>query len=184
VLSGATLGAWSRRPIDDPACSRIRTAVLSLKLPLRAKVALPTQETRYREAPASLAAAEADADALTIRNARALAERARRMLLREPYMPEGDSLTIDIWLWKLGTIVIATVPGEPFSTLQVALRKRFPDLCIIAAMNSNGTCSYLMPAADYGKGYYQEWMSPTGQGGLELIEAAMIDQLAAWNEEG
>lgn len=39
-----------------------------------------------------------------------------------------------------------------------------------------------MPADEYGKGYYPEWISPTGKGGLERIETALIDQLAAWNE--
>jgi hypothetical protein len=184
VLSGATLATWERRKMDPTAVSGMHSARLEIELPLRARVDADVLAQRERDCLDRLAAAESSGDALAIRDATAMVERARRNVLREPLRPSGDTLTLSVWVWQLGRIAFVAMPAEPYGALQTAIRARFRELCIIIAMNSNGTCGYLMPEEEYGRGLYQEWASPTGKGGFERIRDAIIDQLAAWNPGG
>ena len=180
MLSGATLATWERCKMDPAAVSGVHSARLDIELPLRAKVDAEVLAQRERDCRDRLAAAESSGDALAIRNATAMAERARRNVLREPLLPSGDALTLSVWVWQFGRVAFVAMPAEPFGDLQTAIRAQFPELCIIIAMNSNGTCGYLMPREHYGRGLYQEWASPTGKGGFERMRDAIVGQLAAW----
>jgi len=180
LISGATLAIWEPRQMDPTPLQVVQTAMLKIDIPLREKVGVDVLKERYRKRVEELARAKEDDDIIAIRTATAMAERARRTLLREPELPDDNALPFNIWIWKLGRIVLVGLPAELFSVLQTELRKRFPELCLIIGMNSNGTCAYIMPEEDYNKGYYQEWVSPTGKGGLEKILETIAGQLKAW----
>ncbi|MAE63074.1 MAG: hypothetical protein CMJ18_02275 [Phycisphaeraceae bacterium] len=181
LISGATLATWARRPMgvtDDTTL--VRSELLEIELPLRAKVGVAALEAERDERLAQLEAAKRSGDESAIRNATALVERSRRAVLREPDLPVGDSLTLPVWVWQFGRIVVIALPAEPFSDLQVALRRRFPSLCVIVGMNSNGAHGYVMPECDYGRGLYQEDISPAGRGSLEGIEQSVTTVLERW----
>lgn len=181
LISGATLATWAQRDMRQDSYTKVRTSRLKLDLPLRAKEGIATLEGRHRQWLDRREEAERHGDDLGVQNAEAMLERSRRAMTREPELPEGDTLHFEAWIWQLGRIVVVGLPAEPFSQLQVALRKRFPSLCIVVAMNTNGTCGYLMPETDFGRGLYQEWISPTGPGSFETLLTALETQIMAWN---
>jgi len=184
VVSGATLGAWDCRPIADDSLKTaqiLRSSTIPLELPLKPVETAEELQERYDRARAALDEAKRQGDPTTVRNATAMLERARRQLARRPLLPKGGSLPYDLWLWQIGEAFLVGIKGEPHSVLQTELRSRFPDHRIFVAAVTNGTVSYLLPHERYGIGLYQEWVSSTGPGGLELILDAATRQLEAWS---
>jgi hypothetical protein len=117
----------------------------------------------------------ADGDAEQARDCRAMVERQTRMVARLAWLPRGDTYPLDLCLWRLGNSYWLAIPGEPYSTLQTSLRRRFPDRAIVVANLANGWGPSYLPTADvYDRGIYQESIAVVAAGSLERI----IDDVA------
>ena len=174
VVSGATLGVWQHRSLDE--ASRKELACFELRhetLPLPYRPDLPTNEqahsalARYQSAEA---AAQSRGDAAAARDARAMVERQTRMIRRLAQLPSGDSYPLSIDLWRLGDAIWLFVPGEHYSYLQMSLRTRFPGVPIMVITLTGGWGpSYIPTRETYGKGIYQESIAVAAPGSLEQI---------------
>ncbi len=183
VVSGATLGTWSARPLGDErraAASRFAGGTDSVPLPLKP---LPDRAALAAELAAwerSAAGAEERGETEAARDAAAHAERARRWLGRLTGVPPGPEFPLPVSVLRLGDAVWVTCAGEPYSALQTELRRRFPSVTLLVSPLAGGMqVAYLLPRDRYGLGLYQEEPSLLAPGCLELLTAALADRIAA-----
>jgi len=158
VASGANLGTWEYQPCD---AGRLRASEqLAARLnhvELRRKDNLGVVDSLSNAAPDSVQEQE---------------KSLRRRFLSEAL---GDSpvYTMPVWTWRLGGALLVAVPNEPYSVLQVELRRRLAGTPLLVLGVTNGTMGYLSPEETYGTGLYQEQQSPFAPGCLErTIEVA------------
>jgi hypothetical protein len=180
VVSGATLGSWSHRPLDDDARRAARAwGIAGERLPLPYRTGLPKLEEVAAERDqwqADEASARDRGDFDQVRDCRAQVERRTRMLARLQLLPPGDNYPYQLFVWRLGDAIWVAAQGEPYNLLQTELRRRFPNIPIVVAAIANGWGpSYLPPADVYGSGRYQESIAVLAPGSLEEIvsQAAM-----------
>lgn len=154
VASGANLGTWEHRPTDaEPASERLAARVS--RVPLRRKEELGVVESL--SAPDSV---------------QELEKALRRRFLSQA-LGDGPVYEMPIWTWRLGDALLVAIPNEPYSVLQVELRRRFAGTPLLVLGVTNRTMGYLSPEETYGTGLYQEQQSPFAPGCLEqTIEAA------------
>jgi hypothetical protein len=180
VVSGAAIGTWDRKPIDDNRSAQLvswgidRSDVqLGYRSDLRQRNEV---EAEYDDMVAQEQAARHAGDVDAAERFRALSERQRRLLGRLKGMPSGDTFPLQSIVWRMGDAIWIAVQGEPYSLLQRRIREEFPDTPIVVSTIANGWGpSYLPPQEAYGKGIYQEsiaWLAP---GSLETL----IDRLSA-----
>ena len=180
VVSGATLGTWRHEPSGPESDERSRVwraTECQIDLPLRPD--LPRRETLLAEQERRNGEAESAADrgdAKAARDARAMAERATRRLVRVGHLPEGDRYTYRVRLWRVGDAVWIPLNGEHYNVLQTELRRRFPESTLVIGTLANGSDVWYLPdASSYGKGLYQEEASILDRGSLErLIDAVSL----------
>ena len=103
----------------------------------------------------------------------------REKTLRRRFLDEalGDSPVhaMPIWTWRLGGALLVAIPNEPYSVLQVELRRRLGGTPVLVLGVTNRTIGYLCPAETYDTGLYQEQQSPFAPGCLEqTIEATAL----------
>ena len=186
VISGATLGTWAHSAFGRErlrGVSHVTGGVYSVDLPM---VERPDRETlqedvaRWSEAQR---AADEDGDDLKARSCGARAERARRWLARIANLPPGESYPYRFSVYRMGDAIWVTCGGEPYSDLQVVLRRRFPGFAILVSpLAGNVQVAYLLRKDAYGKGLYQEEPSSLAPGCLEILTEAIaerIDKLVA-----
>ncbi len=173
VVSGATLADWAYEPFAPERRSAVEcfaTSMFDVDLVVRdlpAPAALKEQVETYEEQSES---ARRAGDDIAARDARALAERARRWLGLLEDFGSGDTYTCRYRILRLGDAVFVSVPGEPYSVLQTELQARFPDTVVmVSPHSSNLQVAYLLPRDRYGLGLYQEEPSPLAPGCLELL---------------
>ena len=156
VASGANLGAWEHRPLDEGERQTSEQLAARVTLvPLRRKEELGVVESL--SAPDSV--------------------QEQEKALRRRYLAEalGDEPVYEmpLWTWRLGDALLVAVPNEPYSIFQVELRRRFAATPLLVLGVTNRTLGYLSPEETYGTGLYQEQQSPFAPGCLEqAIEAA------------
>jgi hypothetical protein len=185
VVSGATLGIWAHEDLGASgrdAAGRWERRSSTIALPYRA--GLPTLEAARRDL-ARWEEAERDAreggDAARARDARAMAERARRLAARLEVLPAGRSYPFRLTLWRIGDAFWLALPGEPYSALQRELRRRFPEhALIIVALAGGWGPSYLPSEETYGKGIYQEEIAVVERGSLERLIEEARRQIEEW----
>jgi hypothetical protein len=183
VVSGATLGVWQDAPL--PAARRLGAARFeggahTVDLPLKPlpdaaalRAELTAWEARQREA-------DDRGEAGAARDAGARAERARRWLARLEDLPAGPTYPMHFSVFRLGEAVWVACGGEPYSALQVELRRRFPHLAIVLSpLAGDMQVAYLLTAERYGWGLYQEEPSILGPGCLEQLTGAIAGRIAA-----
>lgn len=161
VESGAPLAIWAGHTAagGDGAVG----SVTSVELPLRK---LPTID--------DLAEEWKDIDP---RSREERLSRARN--LREGYI-DGPTVEHPVWAWRLGDAVIVGHPGEAYSRLQTALRRRFPKTPIVVMNLTNGPGFVYLPTRDaYARGAYQAWQTPLAPGALELLEEHALAVVAS-----
>ncbi len=159
--SGAPLAVWEHRPY--PVDGITDAAVEYLQLPPKDWPSIESLEAQLRE--------ELD-----------LAARTRLTRSKEfmQNLQEGLGRGFPLWVIRLGQSFIVGTPAEPFTDLQIELRKRFPQLAIAVTNDTNGSFNYLPPKSYYGNGSYEQDCSDYGPGGLEIVIAAagrMIEQM-------
>jgi hypothetical protein len=182
VVSGATLGTWKYVPAGNDrrrACEAWQVCEFVVPLPYRKDLPNPDEVKRQRaEFEQQEAAAKAGGDAVRARDARAMAERMNRSLLRVGHLPPGDWYPYTVRLGRLGDAVWLALSGEHYSLLQRALRQRFPGLPILVGTIANGyDASYLLDENSFGKGLYQEDVAVLARGSLETLIEAIADKV-------
>jgi hypothetical protein len=98
----------------------------------------------------------------------------RLMQFHQNFM-EGLGKGFPVWGMRIGRCVIIGTPAEPFSDLQVELRKRFPQLAVVVANHTNGSFNYLPPREYFGNGAYEQDCTDYGAGALETVIEAAAD---------
>ena len=182
VVSGATIGTWqfadvdNQRQSDTAAWKFIATTV---DIPYRSD--LPDREELQRDRSAWLAkqdTATASGDTSAAADARAMAERMTRRLVRVEHLPVSESLPYPVRIWKLGDAIWLALDGELYNILQRQLRETFPGVSIVVGTLANGSKAWYLPdSASYGKGLYQEDASVLAKGGLEQLLDFLVLQI-------
>ena len=169
VVSGATLGTWryeSWEPDDS-----ISIGSRSVDLPYRADLpTLAETEDELARWQAEEAAALAAHDIDRVRDCHAQAERMTRQMARLSSLPPGAAFPYRFQLLELGDAFWLFCPGELYQVFQTTLRSRFPNHpLVIATIADDWQPGYIPAAEAYGKGIYQESISPLAAGSLELL---------------
>ncbi|HCK10684.1 MAG TPA: hypothetical protein DHW45_12470 [Candidatus Latescibacteria bacterium] len=181
VVSGATIGTWawdghSEDRINDTRLFQGGTFDVELNL-----IDLPTQESLQKDI-ARYIEEQTDAaergDKIAARDLGARAERCRRWMGRLETLPEGKTFPYHFSVFQFGDAVWVTCSAEPYSWLQIELRKRFPDLTLmVSSLAGDHQVAYLLPRKDYGKGLYQEEPSSLAPGCLEALADAITARI-------
>jgi len=163
VVSGATLGEWKYNELPDEfSDSNASWQLVRQIIPLPIRPGTPTTQ----EVETELAKWEKKDNP----DARAMAERKRRLLHRLSQLPAGDNFPLEAVVLRLGGAVWIIIQGEHYSVLQKVLRERFPETpLIISTVASHWGASYLPPKELYDKGIYQESIAITAAGSLEKV---------------
>jgi hypothetical protein len=184
VVSGATLGTWSGRPLTADELDRkrrFRCCRFTVDLPYRDD--LPTRERTEIELArwqSDERAANAAGDPRRAADCRAHAERMARQLARLRSLPPGKRIAVVVSLWQLGDAYWVLVPGEYYHLLQRALRARFPRNPILVSTVTGGWLPGYVPTAEtFGRGIYQESIAVVAPGSLEQLIDAIGRQIAA-----
>lgn len=189
VVSGAIIGLWHDVPLtteDLRLKARWRCRRWTVDLPYRPGIAsagelAAERETRQREEQAARAAGD---DSLAAQR-RAQVEVLTRQLVRLRSLPPGPMYPFPVVLWQMGDAVWVAVESEHYQSLQVELRRRFPQLAIVVATLVNGRLhTYVPPREIYGSGIYQETIALLAPGCLERLTEEIGDQIAAWQAVG
>jgi hypothetical protein len=179
VVSGATLGTWAHVPLTaerQTQAARFDSGRYTVDLPLKPRPDRAALREELADWEARQQAADARGDAVAARDCGAHAERARRWLARLDDLPEGPTFPLPFYVHRMGDAVWVACSGEPYSIAQVELRRRFPAFTLLFSPLSGALqVAYLLPAARYGKGLYQEEPSILAPGCLEQL----IDAIAA-----
>lgn len=155
VESGAPLAVWRHKP-----------RVLSQKLgAVMSFVRLPLKDwpTAFELEQQRLACAD-----------RALEERLRRKRDIRRGIGDGTTFDLPIYAWRIGDAVLVGSCAEPYSILQVELRRCFPNHTIVCMNLINGSIGYLPPADLFDTEIYPVWQTPFDRGCMELVLESMI----------
>jgi hypothetical protein len=181
LISGATLGIWERVPTSAERLeqvSKMTGGAFTVNLPLKPQPDAATWEAELALWTGRETEAEARGDTVAARDARALAERAKRWLARLQERPAGDTFALSYSVYRLGDAAWVTTGGEPSSLLQQELRRRFPQLAILPSpVAGNMQVAYILPAIRYGAGLYQEEVASLGPGSLEMLIEAISERI-------
>ena len=163
VVSGATLGEWKYNELPDEfSDSNASWQLVRQIIPLPIRPGTPTTQEVETEL--------AEWEKKDTPDARAMAERKRRLLHRLSQLPAGDNFPLEAVVLRLGGAVWIIIQGEHYSVLQKVLRERFPKTpLIISTVASHWGASYLPPKELYDKGIYQESIAITAAGSLEKV---------------
>ena len=156
--SGAELAVWERRPYAVDGA--LQPAVRRLKMPSKAQELPADVDARLRD--------ETDP---------AIRTRLTRLKQYHQNFLEGLGQGFPVWGMRMGRCVLIGTPAEPFSDLQVELRKRFPQLAIVVANHTNGSFNYLPPRQYFGNGAYEQDCTDYGAGALETVIEAAADMI-------
>ncbi len=171
VVSGATLGSWTHTDLPDHVFSSNADWQLSrhtISLPIRPGT--PSAE--------GVTAELSEWEGKDTPDARAMAERKRRLLYRLKQLPAGDVFPLESIVLHIGGAVWIILQGEFYSILQASLRERFPKTpLIIATVASHWGASYLPPRELYDTGIYQESIAITAPGSLETVIETIGDKI-------
>lgn len=183
VVSGATIGTWAHRPLDEnqsqAACAwHLKRWTISLPfrpgLPTRESTLAEREDWQRREA-----AARSAGDASTAVECRSMIERMDRRLLRLAGI-SGDQFELPLTLFRVGGAYWLALEGEPYSLLQTELRARFPETPIVVCTLAGGArTSYLPPRELYDRGIYQESIAILAPGALESVIETAAEQIEA-----
>jgi hypothetical protein len=181
VISGATLGVWKHIPFDEKRlaeASRFVGGPCGVEVPLKEKPDLDKLKKEFDEWEALQREADARGDKIAARDYGARAERAKRWMARVKDIPEGKTYQMTFSAYRMGDAFWIASGGEPYSVMQIELRKRFPQFAfIVSPVSGDFQVAYLLPKDLYGAGLYQEEPSIAGPGCLEALIEAMVKRV-------
>lgn len=125
-----------------------------------------------------LASSQANSSTCTWRTAEA------KSSLREQKSPSTsqtskESRSHELFALRINDADIAGLPGEPFGTYSMNLRRRFPDHKVIACEECNGYLAYIPTAPEFPEGGYEVCASPFDQ----RVENALLDKITKLTAE-
>ena len=156
VASGANLAAWEYQPCDAEQLRESEQLAASV-----------TTVGLRRKEELGVVASLSEPDSIQEQ------EKALRRRYLSAALGDDPVFEMPIWTWRLGGALLVAIPNEPYSVLQVELRRRFAGTPLLVLGVTNRTMGYLSPEETYGTGLYQEQQSPFAPGCLEqTIEVA------------
>lgn len=158
VESGAPLAVWLHEGVE-PA-RQLRAVCEAVELPIKD---WPTAEELERQRVAC--------------TDRALEERLRRKRDIRRGLGDGATFQLPVYAWRMGDAVLVGCCCEPYSSLQVELRRRFPGYAVLCMNLINGSIGYLPPAEQYDAEVYPVWQTPFARGSLEATLEAMTEAI-------
>jgi hypothetical protein len=177
VVSGTLIGTWKHVPQETDDAWRWET--ITVDLPYRDD--LPTVEHTLAQRErwqGEEERARAGGDEARIRDCRAEVEQMTRQLRRLESLPSGKSFPLEATLGRLGDALWVLVPGEMYQVFQTALRRQLaPRPVIVSTLTDGWQPGYLPDAASYGKGIYQDAISPLAPGSLETLVQKVTERL-------
>jgi hypothetical protein len=129
-------------------------------------------------------------------------KRASERIERLRYLVDGDlsgwcgmsfaeltAPTVDhpLFALRIGDVILAGLPGEPFHSFSLELRKRMPDQRLLVCEEGNGYLSYVPPAEEYGQGGYgvaAAILAPAAEEILLSETGALVNALAGSGTAG
>lgn len=158
--SGATLAIWSarRRPTISDSIS-VRD--LAIEHPL--KQGFPSVEEILRQ--------------IATCQDRVLGERLQRRLLHRKSLGDSTAATRVHHLWRVGDILLISVPDEAYSEMQLELRKTAGKSPVLLATVTNGSRGYLSPQHSYDADSYAAGQSPYAAGCFEKTVASLQSEI-------
>jgi hypothetical protein len=181
--SGAALGIWRHEPLPPVAVdSLIRWRIWrgTIDLPYRSDLVPIVQiEADLARLEAAEIEIQNNNDDVLAQTHRAMVERRRRELARRRALPPGEHFPWQIAIWAVGDAVWVCVQGEPYSALQVELRRRFPHVSVIvASLGFSWSVGYLPTESSYGQDLYQQNIAVVAPGALERGIEAIAERIA------
>jgi hypothetical protein len=114
---------------------------------------------------------------------RVLKERLWRKRATRLNLGEGTSVSVPLWIWRLGDALLLGQPNEAYSAYQKELRSHFSPQSIAVMNLVNGSAGYLPPQDLYDKDLYQVWQTPFAAGSLEKLIHLSIAGCAQMNSK-
>lgn len=181
VLSGCWIGTWRHVPIEGAAASVWKWESLTVDLPYRDGLPTIEQTLADRERfQAEEQAARAAGDEQKARACRANVEQMTRQLGRLETLPAGPTYPLTVALGRTGDALWAFVPGELYQVFQTSLRQALaPRPVIVSTISDDWRPGYLPEQSSYGRGIYQDIISPLAPGSLETLLAKVTQRLQA-----
>jgi hypothetical protein len=167
VESGAPLGIWKLRPAA-PLPRELTTRAIEISLPIKRD--FPSQQ----QLTTSLAAAESNFER----------ERLQRRLLLRRSLGDEPTYRSQHVLWRLGDVLLVSVPNEAYSVLQTSLRREAAPRPLLVVTLANGGRGYLPPREDYAKATYSSTQSPFEPGCLEATIEGLGQEIQRIGREG
>ncbi|MSR30895.1 MAG: hypothetical protein EXR99_05250 [Gemmataceae bacterium] len=181
VISGATLGIWNHIPLKPEV---LRTKELwtadQITVELPYKPDLPSiAETDKQHGQWVIKEKEfnAQGNLEAARDCHAMAERMTRQLTRLKAIPQGKTFPLVINLWRLGDLFWVFSPGELYQVFQLELRESLNFPLYVVTQTNDWQPGYIPAKTAYGKGIYQEEISPLAAGSLEHLIAVVREKL-------
>ncbi len=164
--------------VKGPRDATLKRATKVIELPRRrySRAEIDSMEARVDDAIRKVNAANKTGDVWKIHQAGARLRRFRDLLeeWRQPVDPSPVKLQIEAW--RIGEIAIASMPGEAFAEIGVAVKKASPFAVTLFCGYSDGVGGgYLPTAAEYSHGGYEVERSPYGP----KAEKALVDEMTA-----
>ena len=106
-------------------------------------------------------------------------ERAERRLAIREKLDHGEYHDLPIFVWRLGRSVLVGAPVEFYSDVQVALRKRFPEITVAVLDVCNGFFNYLPRESDYVRNTYPVKIALFAPGSMERALDKAGEMIAA-----
>ncbi len=163
VASGANLAAWEYQPCDAEQLRESEQLAASV-----------TNVGLRRKEELGVVASLSGPDSIQEQ------EKALRRRYLSAALGDDPVFEMPIWTWRLGGALLVAIPNEPYSVLQVELRRRFAGTPLLVLGVTNRTMGYLSPEETYGTGLYQEQQSPFAPGCLEQtieVAAAALEEV-------
>jgi hypothetical protein len=185
VVSGATIGNWDYRPLNDAMIeTKRRWHAEHFRIALARRPDLPSrEETEAQRAgyQAEVQNALRRGDALRAREASALAERSERQLARLRSLDDDGGVSVGVTLLSLGDAAWVLVSAEHYQLLQRSLRERFGRVPIVVATLADGWAPGYLPTVEtFGKGIYQESIAVVAPGSLEKVVETIAARIGRW----
>lgn len=158
VESGAPLAVWRHEPRE--ISKELAAAQKTVELPLKDWPSAEELEEQRRTC-----------------TDRALQERLCRKRDIRRFLGDGKTFPMPVSVWRIGDAVLVGCCGEPYSSLQQELRRRFPERTILCMNLINGSVGYLPPENLYSIDVYPVWQTPFDRGCLEVTLRAMTQAI-------
>lgn len=179
VVSGTLIGTWKHVPHAPSEAWHWET--ITVELPYRSD--LPTVEQTQSERKRwqqEEEQARANGDEARTRDCRAKVEQMTRQLRRVESLPPGKNFPLRVVLARVGDALWVLTPGELYHVFQTTLRQRLSPLpVVVSTLTGDWQPGYLPDATSYGKGIYQDTISPLAAGSLEALIEQVARRLAA-----